>query len=111
MINITPSSAKAIKQKLSKRENKNAYLRLGVKGSGCSGMMYVIEFDDEMPREKDIAMMYDTGIQVVVDNKSIKYLDGMTLDYSNNLMKQGFEIKNPNEASRCGCGKSFEPKQ
>ena len=111
MITITPSAVKAIKQRLSRRDNKSAYLRLGVKASGCNGFSYLVEFDDEMPSVKDIAMMYDTGIQVVVDNKSIKYLYGMTLDYSNNLMKQGFEIKNPREASRCGCGKSFEPKE
>ena len=111
MINITASAVKAIKAKLSRRENKNAYLRLGVKASGCNGFSYVIEFDDEMPKEKDIAMVYDTGIQVVVDNKSIKYLDGMTLDYSSNLMKQGFEINNPLAGDHCGCGKSFSPKE
>lgn len=112
MINITDKAVKGILKKLSKRENKNAYLRLGVKGGvGCNGFSYVIEFDDNGPTAKDIAMIYDTGIQIVVDNKSIKYLDGMTLDYSSNLMKEGFEIRNPNEASRCGCGKSFNTKE
>lgn len=111
MITITPKALTAIKDKIAKRENKNTFLRLGVKGSGCSGLSYVIEFDDNGQTDKDIVMIFDAGVQVLIDNKSIKYLDDTTLDYRKSLTKEGFNIINPNEISRCGCGASFEVKR
>jgi iron-sulfur cluster assembly protein len=80
-------------------------LRLGVMGGGCSGLSYSITFDAH-PRERDRIYVFD-GVRVFVDPKSFLYLHGMTLDYEETLMRQGFNFINPNSTRSCGCGSSF----
>jgi len=80
-------------------------LRLGVMGGGCSGLSYSIKFDTR-PRERDRVYDFD-GVRVFVDPKSFLYLHGMTLDYEETLMRQGFNFINPNSKHSCGCGSSF----
>jgi len=80
-------------------------LRLGVMGGGCSGLSYSIKFDTR-PRERDRIYNFD-GVRVFVDPKSFLYLHGMTLDYEETLMRQGFNFINPNSSRSCGCGSSF----
>jgi iron-sulfur cluster assembly protein len=80
-------------------------LRLGVMGGGCSGLSYSIKFDTR-PRERDRIYDFD-GVRVFVDPKSFVYLHGMTLDYEETLMRQGFNFINPNSSRSCGCGSSF----
>ena len=80
-------------------------LRLGVTGGGCSGLSYSIRFDTH-PRERDRIYEFD-GVRVFVDPKSFVYLHGMTLDYEETLMRQGFNFINPNSTRSCGCGSSF----
>ncbi len=80
-------------------------LRLGVMGGGCSGLSYSIKFDTQ-PRERDRIYDFD-GVRVFVDPKSFLYLHGMTLDYEETLMRQGFNFINPNSSRSCGCGSSF----
>ncbi|HUX44007.1 MAG TPA: iron-sulfur cluster assembly accessory protein [Terracidiphilus sp.] len=80
-------------------------LRLGVMGGGCSGLSYSIQFDTH-PRERDRVYEFD-GVRVFVDPKSFLYLHGMTLDYEETLMRQGFNFINPNSSRSCGCGSSF----
>jgi len=80
-------------------------LRLGVMGGGCSGLSYSIKFDSR-PRERDRIYNFD-GVRVFVDPKSFLYLHGMTLDYEETLMRQGFNFINPNSTHSCGCGSSF----
>ena len=80
-------------------------LRLGVMGGGCSGLSYSIKFDTQ-PRERDRIYEFD-GVRVFVDPKSFLYLHGMTLDYEETLMRQGFNFINPNSSRSCGCGSSF----
>ncbi len=80
-------------------------LRLGVTGGGCSGLSYAIKFDSH-PRERDRIYNFD-GVRVFVDPKSFLYLHGMTLDYEETLMRQGFNFINPNSTRSCGCGTSF----
>jgi iron-sulfur cluster assembly protein len=80
-------------------------LRLGVMGGGCSGLSYSIKFDTQ-PRERDRIYEFD-GVRVFVDPKSFLYLHGMTLDYEETLMRQGFNFINPNSTRSCGCGTSF----
>jgi len=80
-------------------------LRLGVQGGGCSGLSYNIRFDTQ-PRERDRIFQYG-DVRVFVDPKSFIYLHGMTLDYQETLMQQGFVFVNPNSQKSCGCGTSF----
>jgi iron-sulfur cluster assembly protein len=80
-------------------------LRLGVVGGGCSGLSYSIKFDTH-PRERDRVFEFE-GVRVFIDPKSFLYLHGMTLDYEETLMRQGFTFINPNSTRSCGCGSSF----
>lgn len=105
-IQLTPAAIKEIKKQLAKRETPNAYLRLGVRGAGCSGYTYVIQYEDTEPKEKDTQLDFD-GIKVIIDPKSLIYLDGSALDWKSSLIEQGFFFTNPNVVSQCGCGKSF----
>lgn len=80
-------------------------LRLGVRTSGCSGMAYVLEFVDA-PNEDDV-VFEDKGVRVIVDGKSLAYLDGTQLDFVKEGLNEGFKFNNPNMTSECGCGESF----
>lgn len=81
-------------------------LRVGVKGSGCNGLSYHIEFTDQEPKEKDLIFNISELI-ILIDKKSIIYLNGAILDYENSLLNQRFVFRNPNEKSTCGCSMSF----
>lgn len=104
-ITVSPRAIQKAKEALAKRGTPEAYLRLGVKGGGCSGFSYVIEFADEV-RPRDHVFEFD-GLKVVVDPKSLVFLNGSVLDYEVKLMQHGFKFVNPNEKSTCGCGESF----
>ena len=82
------------------------YLRVGVKGGGCSGLSYVMDFDDKLGQYDEV---WDTerGLKVIVDRKSYIYLFGTELDYTDGLNGRGFEWNNPNSSRNCGCGESF----
>jgi iron-sulfur cluster assembly protein len=106
-IHLTDRAIKRIRVAMAK-ENiapDQGGLRLGVQGGGCSGLSYNIRFDTQ-PRERDRVYDYD-GVRVFVDPKSFIYLNGMTLDYEETLMRQGFNFINPNSTKSCGCGSSF----
>lgn len=105
MIQVT-ESAKKQALRLMEDEGKDGYfIRVGVEGGGCSGLMYQLTFDNE-DREGDKAFE-DNGIKVVVDKKSFLYLIGTTLDFSGGLNGKGFVFQNPNADRTCGCGESF----
>jgi iron-sulfur cluster assembly protein len=108
-VSLTPAAVASARAALAKRGSPDAAVRLGIKGGGCSGFSYVIEFDDNPPRERDRVFEFD-GIKVFVDKKSLIYLAGTVLDFEKSMMKQGFKFRNPNEASSCGCGTSFTVK-
>jgi iron-sulfur cluster assembly protein len=102
---LTPKAIEMAKKALAKRGTPGAALRLGVRGGGCSGASYAIEFSEKV-RDRDHVFDFD-GLRVVVDPKSLVYLRGSVLDYEIQLMQHGFKFKNPNEKSACGCGESF----
>lgn len=105
MITVT-DSAKKQALRLMEDDNKVGYfIRVGVEGGGCSGLMYQLDFDNE-DKEGDKAFE-NNGIKVVVDKKSYLYLIGTTLDYSGGLNGKGFVFVNPNADRTCGCGESF----
>jgi len=108
-VRISDEAVSYAKKRLEARGTPNAAIRIGVRGGGCSGFNYVIEFSDDPPRSKDMVREFD-GVRFYVDTKSLLYLAGSTLDYEHTLMFQGFRFKNPQEASRCGCGHSFTVK-
>ncbi|HVJ21874.1 MAG TPA: iron-sulfur cluster assembly accessory protein [Polyangiaceae bacterium] len=105
-VGVSDAAVAYAKQRLQARGTPDAAIRLGVKGGGCSGFSYVIEFSDDPPRERDIVQEFD-GVKFYVDKKSLIYLAGSVLDYEKTVMFQGFKFKNPQEASKCGCGHSF----
>ena len=105
-ITISDKAVVFAKKKLAARGTPDAAVRLGVKGGGCSGFSYVIQYEDTPPRERDTVYEVD-GVRFYVDKKSFVYLAGSVLDYEQTLMFQGFKFKNPQEASSCGCGHSF----
>lgn len=82
------------------------HLRVGVKGGGCSGLSYVMDFDDKVESTDEIVEV-DGGLKVIIDRKSVLYLYGTQLNYSDGLNGKGFQWENPNASRTCGCGESF----
>jgi iron-sulfur cluster assembly protein len=105
-IAITDAAVAYAKEKLAKRGTPNAAIRLGIKGGGCSGFSYVIQFEDDAPKARDYLYEAD-GVRFIVDKKSFVYLAGSVFDFEKTLMFQGFKFRNPQEATSCGCGHSF----
>lgn len=111
VISLTESASKQIRRVLAKKQQAmpGAFLRIGVKGGGCSGMSYFMEPDTEFD-ELDRTWVTQDGIRVVVDAKSMKFLAGTTIDYNlKNLLEGGWVYNNPNASRSCGCGTSFTP--
>jgi iron-sulfur cluster assembly protein len=115
---LSPMAARKVYEALRKRGSPEGALRVGVRGGGCSGFTYVLEFDDSPPRTRDLVFTYpverkegdeeDPGeVRVLCDKKSILYLNGSALEWQNTLMYQGFKFANPQEKSNCGCNESF----
>ena len=107
-VHVTGGAIKQIKRLLAKDGRPDLFLRIGLKGGGCSGLEYILKLDDK-PRENDLAASWD-GVCVRCDPKSARLLAGSTLEYTGNLIGGGFAFDNPNAARKCGCGTSFTPK-
>ena len=103
-VSLGESAARHITRYLSRR-GKGVGVRLGVKTTGCSGLAYKIEFADEVAPE-DI-VFEQQGVKILVDPKSLPYIDGTELDFVREGLNEGFKFNNPNERDRCGCGESF----
>ena len=104
MITLTEKAAQHVQSYIAKR-GKGVGLRVGVRTSGCSGMAYKLEFADDLKAE-DIAFE-SHGVKVIVDPKSLPYLEGTELDYTREGLNEGFKFRNPNVKDECGCGESF----
>ncbi|NBD26200.1 iron-sulfur cluster insertion protein ErpA [Paenibacillus glycinis] len=105
MITISDTANEKIKEMLEAEASPELFLRVGVKEGGCSGFSYNMGFDDEQA-ESDKALEMN-GLKVVVDADSIKYLNGLEIDFKESAMGGGFTITNPNATATCGCGSSF----
>ncbi|MDM8561118.1 iron-sulfur cluster assembly protein IscA [Candidatus Parabeggiatoa sp. HSG14] len=103
-LTLTEKAAKHIQKSMTNR-GKGIGLRLGVKTSGCSGMAYVMEFADEV--EEHDHVFESQGVKLLIDPKSLVYLDGTELDYAREGLNEGFKFNNPNIKDECGCGESF----
>ena len=102
---LTEKASQQVKKLITEQKLENVFLRVGVKGGGCSGLSYSLEFDTELGKH-DKKFDLD-GIQVVCDTKSYLYLNGTTLDYVTEGLTGGFTFVNPQAKSTCGCGTSF----
>ena len=103
-VTLSESAARHVSNFIAKR-GKGFGIRLGVKTSGCSGMAYKLEFVDEI--NADDVVFENSGVKVIVDAKSLPYLEGMELDYAREGLNEGFKFNNPNVKDQCGCGESF----
>jgi iron-sulfur cluster assembly protein len=104
MISLTEKAAQHVSSYLAKR-GKGVGLRVGVRTTGCSGMAYKLEFADATNPED---MQFEShGVKVIVDPKSLPYLQGTELDYTREGLNEGFKFRNPNVKDECGCGESF----
>ena len=106
MIKVSePAKDEVLKLMKEKNMSSEAFIRVGVKGGGCSGLTYQMDFDEELKDEDKV--FEDKGVKIVVDKKSFLYLVGTTLEYSGGLNGNGFSFENPNASRTCGCGESF----
>ncbi|WP_343293788.1 iron-sulfur cluster assembly protein IscA [Vandammella animalimorsus] len=103
-VTLTEAAAQHVQRYLNRR-GKGVGVRLGVKTTGCSGLAYQLEYVDE-PDVNDV-VFESHGIKLLVDPKSLAYLDGTELDFVREGLNEGFKFSNPNERDRCGCGESF----
>ncbi len=104
-VNVSPAAVKRVKEMMESQNLQGAFLRMGIKGGGCSGLQYNLEFDTEMGKfDKQFEV---DGVKVVVDVKSYLYLNGSTLDWVTQGLTGGFTFMNPKAKSSCGCGTSF----
>ena len=99
---LTENAAEEVKRAM----EDSSYLRVGVRGGGCSGFEYNLQIDMTYDEKKD-SLSEQHGVSIVVDKKSALYLDGTTLDYYSDISKRGFVFENPNAVKSCGCGSSF----
>ncbi len=102
IVNVTPPALDHIKSDL--KNSDKEYVRLSVKGGGCSGLVYDVKFDD---KEKSDLVITKEGATFVMDKKSSIYLKGLTLDFDGGLNSKGLIFRNPNASNTCGCGESF----
>ena len=106
MITVTDTAQEKIKQLL-KKQGKGTGIRIGVRTTGCSGLAYTIEYVDRYEAEIGVTNFGYQDFVLLVDAKSLVYLNGLTMDWVRNGLNEGFEFRNPNERDRCGCGESF----
>jgi iron-sulfur cluster assembly protein len=105
MITVTESAAEKLTSLIEESGFKTPFVRVSVKGGGCSGLSYDLSFDTEQQETDTLAE--DKGVKIVVDRKSLLYLFGTELEYSGGLNGKGFQFLNPNASRTCGCGESF----
>jgi iron-sulfur cluster assembly protein len=108
-ISLTETAAKEVKRIIEEQQlpKDQTRLRVGVRGGGCSGFSYLLDLTEEAAGEQDEAME-SNGVPILVDMKSLLYLDGTEIDFRDEVMGRGFVFKNPNATSSCGCGSSFQ---
>lgn len=105
MITLTPSAQAQLVRLLQQKNEPGFFMRVGVKGGGCSGMSYSVELDN---KTDEFDKTFGEGqTKIVVDQKSFVYLNGIEIDFSNELVGGGFQFRNPNASGSCGCGTSF----
>ena len=111
MITLTACAAKEIRRIMQECSlEENIPIRLGIKGGGCAGFTYYFDFESKEPNQFD-RIFESQDLKVIVDRKSLIYIDGTQVDFNTSLMERGFKFDNPKANAACGCGTSFTPKQ
>jgi len=105
-ITITDKAAELVKSTMAEIETEDPHLFIYVSGGGCSGLQYGMAVSEGEPEIDDV-VVYDNGVKIVVDGKSVKYLNGAVINYKEDGLMSGFKIENPNAEKSCGCGSSF----
>ena len=105
MITVTETAAKKLSSLIEESGFQTPYVRVAVKGGGCSGLSYDLSFDTD--KQANDTLAEDKGVKILVDNKSLLYLFGTQLEFSDGLNGKGFQFINPNASRTCGCGESF----
>jgi iron-sulfur cluster assembly protein len=105
MITVSKEASEEVKRLMELDGKSNSYIRVSVKGGGCSGLMYDLSFD--ATKTETDALCEDKGVKILIDKRSLLYLVGTELDYSSGLNGKGFNFINPNASRSCGCGESF----
>ena len=108
-VEVDAGAAAQVAKLLARKGGDGTFLRIGVKGGGCSGLEYVFRLDDRR-LDIDLSLTVD-GVEIVCDSKSAKFLEGAKLVYTGKLIGGGFAFENPNAERQCGCGTSFTPKR
>jgi iron-sulfur cluster assembly protein len=106
MIQLTELAARKVKSHLEKR-GKGIGISVGVRTTGCSGLAYKLEYIDSLPDTGEYMSFNSKGVMVLVSQKDLPYITGLTMDFKRQGLNEGFEFINPNEKDRCGCGESF----
>lgn len=110
IVTLTPAAARQVAYLMKRKGDETLWLRLGVKGGGCSGLSYLLRLE-QAPAAHDLTYVSE-GVRIAVDPKSARYLKGSVLDFSvSNLLEGGWVWSNPNSVRDCGCGTSFSPKR
>ncbi|MEL5990460.1 iron-sulfur cluster insertion protein ErpA [Microbacterium phosphatis] len=104
-VSLTDAAATKVKNLLEQEGRDDLRLRVAVQPGGCSGLIYQLYFDERF-LEEDVTVDFD-GVEVIVDNMSVPYLDGAKIDFKDTISEQGFTIDNPNASGSCACGDSF----
>ncbi|MFI5385706.1 MAG: iron-sulfur cluster insertion protein ErpA [Fimbriimonadales bacterium] len=105
-ITLSDRAASELKGLIAENNKQSAALRVWVAGGGCSGLQYGMALDDAEPEQGDVVLS-DKGVKIFVDEMSLKYMNGATVDYVDDTLGGGFKIENPNAVKSCGCGSSF----
>jgi iron-sulfur cluster assembly protein len=105
MITVSNEASEEVKRLMGLGDNTNSYIRVSVKGGGCSGLMYDLSFD--ATKTETDTLYEDKGVKILIDKRSLLYLVGTELDFSSGLNGKGFNFINPNASRSCGCGESF----
>ena len=108
VVTLSATAAQKVREILQQENSETLALRVYVAGGGCSGLQYGMALDD--PMEDDVLVNYD-GIRVVIDQESMRFIEGAEIDYVDSLMGAGFTVNNPNAVSSCGCGHSFRTEE
>ena len=104
--NISAQAKEKIREGLIERGTPDAFLRIGIRGGGCAGYYYHLEYSDDDPKDKDVVFEFE-DIKIIIDKKSLTFLKGAELDWIKTLMYEGFRFNNPQVNSTCGCSMSF----